>query len=238
MFAGRLCVDVTSPHLWRCGDHWLVQPPAPTPGLACGVHRSRLGSIAIGVAALLAVALTSCGSLGGGDRYTDTLQRFRDADGLKNKIVKLPGGDRFSVGSPDGHDLVVQRYDADSKAWSPPKTVATDRQWTHDVRLVARTGHRRDLRGLLARAGARRGLLTRPHRGSCLFGAGLQPRTPVHRHDYRPTSVPTGPTSRSLSRTQLRDLGRRRAGAVSESPGCRAASSTAHTWRRTPRSVR
>ncbi len=104
------------------------------------MHRSPLGSIAIGVAALLVVALTSCGNLGGDDPYTDTLQRFRDAGGLKNKIIKLPGGDRFSVGSPDGHDLVVQRYDADSKAWSPPKTVATDRQWTHEVRVA----HERD----------------------------------------------------------------------------------------------
>jgi hypothetical protein len=82
--------------------------------------------------ALAAGVLTACG---GGPGDTGPLQ----ADGFQPvTVTDLPGGGRVAVGSPDGHDVVVQWQAEGSDGWSDQSTVYTEpEQFTHDVAVEA-----------------------------------------------------------------------------------------------------
>ena len=96
-----------------------------------------LARIRAGAALLVAAGLAGCGS---DPAYSSDLERFGNERGVENTIVDLPGGDRLSVGSPDRHDVVVQRYDAGAGGWTTPEVVHTESQlWTHHIN-VARAG--------------------------------------------------------------------------------------------------
>jgi hypothetical protein len=84
--------------------------------------------------AALAMAglLAACGS---SPRDTGPLQKsgFQPA-----ATTELPGGGKVAVGSPDGHDVVVQWQSKGSKGWSDPQTVYTEPvQFTHDIAVKA-----------------------------------------------------------------------------------------------------
>ena len=96
-----------------------------------------LARIRASAALLVAAGLAGCGS---DPAYSSDLERFGNERGVENTIVDLPGGDRLSVGSPDRHDVVVQRYDAGAGGWTAPEVVHTESQlWTHYIN-VARAG--------------------------------------------------------------------------------------------------
>jgi hypothetical protein len=64
----------------------------------------------------------------GSDGYDQRLVRFDDDRGEANRFVNT--GDRdeqLSIGSPDGHAIVVQWRDPDGSGWSAPETVWEDR---------------------------------------------------------------------------------------------------------------
>lgn len=59
--------------------------------------------------------------------YTHPLVRFDDDRGEANRYTNLDDrAAQLSVGSPDGHDLVVQWRDPDGHGWTAPETVWTD----------------------------------------------------------------------------------------------------------------
>lgn len=59
--------------------------------------------------------------------YAHSLVRFEDERGEANRYTNLDdGAAQLSVGSPDGHDLVVQWRDPDGRGWTAPETVWTD----------------------------------------------------------------------------------------------------------------
>jgi hypothetical protein len=61
--------------------------------------------------------------------YTHRLERYDDGPGERNRFLNLPDGKaQLSLGSPDGHRLVVQWRDPDGRGWSAPQTVHEDRR--------------------------------------------------------------------------------------------------------------
>lgn len=95
------------------------------------MSRSRgwaAGALAVAAAAALVVA----GALGGwpwsgDDAYGHSLVRYGDEHGEPNRYVNLEdGAAQLSVGSPDGHRIVVQWRDPDGHGWTEPLTVWTD----------------------------------------------------------------------------------------------------------------
>ena len=97
------------------------------------VRARRAGRLAAPLSALTVVAAALAGC-GGDEPYDAALERFDGAHAVENEVVDLPGGDRFSAGSPDGHDVVVQRYDGDAEGWSEPTTIHTEPElWTHEL---------------------------------------------------------------------------------------------------------
>ena len=63
-----------------------------------------------------------------GGTYTHELQRYDDDTGERNRFLNLPDGEaQLSLGSPDGHRLVVQWRDPDGTGWTAPETVHEDR---------------------------------------------------------------------------------------------------------------
>lgn len=87
------------------------------------------GALAVAAAAALVVA----GALGGwpwsgDDVYGHSLERYGDERGEPNRYVNLEdGAAQLSLGSPDGHRIVVQWRDPDGHGWTEPETVWTDR---------------------------------------------------------------------------------------------------------------
>ncbi|KQX75197.1 hypothetical protein [Aeromicrobium sp. Root472D3] len=95
-----------------------------------GRDRALVGPVASVL--VLAVVLAACGAP---SADTGPLQ----AGGVQPAAVtKLPGGGRVAVGSPDGHDVVVQWQAKGSDGWSDPRTVYTEpQQFTHDIEVEA-----------------------------------------------------------------------------------------------------
>jgi hypothetical protein len=61
--------------------------------------------------------------------YAHRLQRYDDEKGERNRFLNLPDGQaQLSLGSPDGHRLVVQWRDPDGHGWTAPETVHDDRR--------------------------------------------------------------------------------------------------------------
>jgi hypothetical protein len=60
--------------------------------------------------------------------YGHSLERYGDEGGEANRYVNLEdGAAQLSLGSPDGHRLVVQWRDPDGHGWTEPETVWADR---------------------------------------------------------------------------------------------------------------
>ena len=113
-----------------------MRPSQTRPGRVrhCGMSRARL---VLGALVLALVAGSAYALLGDdlreavGGRYTHRLERYDDARGERNRFLNLPGDDhgraQLSLGSPDGHRLVVQWRDPDGHGWTAPQTVHVDR---------------------------------------------------------------------------------------------------------------
>lgn len=92
--------------------------------------------VALGVTAALAVAGGTAYVVAGdslreavGGPYTHKLHRYDDDQGERNRFLNLPDGEaQISIGSPDGHELVVQWRDPDGHGWTAPDTVHEDRE--------------------------------------------------------------------------------------------------------------
>ena len=83
---------------------------------------------AIGLAAVLAgiVGLVGWVLWSAGPGAGEQLVKYDDDKGESNRYVNLDDGEaQLSVGSPDGHEIVVQWRDADGR-WGAPQTVWTD----------------------------------------------------------------------------------------------------------------
>jgi hypothetical protein len=64
-----------------------------------------------------------------GGTYSHRLVRYDDDAGERNRFLNLPDGQaQLSLGSPDGHRLVVQWRDPDGSGWTAPETVYQDRK--------------------------------------------------------------------------------------------------------------
>jgi hypothetical protein len=91
--------------------------------------------VALGVVGALAVAGGTAYVVAGDDlrevvggTYSHRLVRYDDDKGERNRFLNLSDGEaQFSIGSPDGHELVVQWRDPDGHGWSRPLTVHEDR---------------------------------------------------------------------------------------------------------------
>ncbi|HEY0904155.1 MAG TPA: hypothetical protein VGE14_09725 [Marmoricola sp.] len=82
-----------------------------------------VGVLAVGVTARVAWSRLDDGP------YAHTLVRFDDDRGETNRYTNLDDrAAQLSVGSPDGHDLVVQWRDPDGHGWTAPETVWRDEQ--------------------------------------------------------------------------------------------------------------
>src|SRR5262245_54043519 len=91
---------------------------------------SRRGWVA--VAATMGVLVTSAAvgwAVWGEDLgYRHALVKYGDR-GEPNRYVNLGDGQaQLSIGSPDGHAIVVQWRDPDGHGWTEPDTVWTDEQ--------------------------------------------------------------------------------------------------------------
>jgi hypothetical protein len=99
-------------------------------------HRLRtlldmvLGRMLCAVAVLLTAV--ACAVLGDDDgAYSDELVKFDDDSGEPNRYVNLDDGRaQLSIGSPDGHAIVVQWRDPDGSGWTGPETIWDDEKNT------------------------------------------------------------------------------------------------------------
>ena len=95
--------------------------------------RAWLGGV---LAVVAAAGLGAAGAFGAwpwsaGETYTHALEKYDDEHGEPNRYVDLAdGAAQLSVGSPDGHRIVVQWRDPDGHGWTAPETVWTDRRNT------------------------------------------------------------------------------------------------------------
>ncbi len=86
------------------------------------------------VLALATAVLVTAAGLGwavwGEDlRYRHALVRYDDHRGEPNRYVHLDDGEaQLSIGSPDGHRIVVQWRDPDGRGWTGPETVWSDEE--------------------------------------------------------------------------------------------------------------
>jgi hypothetical protein len=81
-----------------------------------------------------AVAMLAAGLLAACGASTSDTGPLQDGGVQPAAVTKLPGGGRVAVGSPDGHDVVVQWQGEGSDGWSEPRTVYTEpAQFTHDI---------------------------------------------------------------------------------------------------------
>jgi len=88
----------------------------------------RLGRV-LGTVVVV-VAAAGCSVLGD-DRtaYDSRLVKYDNDEGEPNRYVNLDdGAAQFSIGSPDGHRIVVQWRDPDGSGWTAPETVWTDEE--------------------------------------------------------------------------------------------------------------
>ncbi len=90
---------------------------------------SRRGWIAVVLAcALVGVTGVACAVGGSPGDYGDTLVKYGES-GEPNRYVDLDDGEaQLSIGSPDGHRIVVQWRDRDGHGWTEPETVWEDRK--------------------------------------------------------------------------------------------------------------
>lgn len=90
-------------------------------------RRWTIGALAVVLAAAAATGVAW--SLRDDGPYTHALVRFDDDRGETNRYTNLDdGAAQLSVGSPDGHDLVVQWRDPDGHGWTAPETVWSDEE--------------------------------------------------------------------------------------------------------------
>ena len=84
--------------------------------------RSRSAILLAGAAAGWAVWHADSG-------YRHALVKYDDDRGEPNRYVNLGDGEaQLSIGSPDGHRIVVQWRDPDGHGWTEPETVWTDKK--------------------------------------------------------------------------------------------------------------
>lgn len=108
-------------------------PKAPAPAGALAQPRVRSARRGWGIG-LLAAALLAAAGVGwvvrGSDRaYAHGLVSYGDKHGEPNRYANLDeGAAQLSLGSPDGHRLVVQWRDPDGHGWPAPTTVWENRK--------------------------------------------------------------------------------------------------------------
>ena len=86
------------------------------------------GRVICAVAALLATGGCSLFSDDDGE-YGADLVKYDNETGEPNRYVNLEDGEaQFSIGSPDGHRIVVQWRDPDGSGWTEPETVWNDEE--------------------------------------------------------------------------------------------------------------
>ena len=80
------------------------------------------------VVVLLVAAGIGWAGWGGDLGYRHTLVKYDDNHGEPNRYVNLDDSDaQLSIGSPDGHRIVVQWRDPDGHGWTEPETVWNDK---------------------------------------------------------------------------------------------------------------
>lgn len=91
------------------------------------VRRAVVAAVALGSVAALGAGFWVARSADG--VYGHRLERYDDEQGERNRFLDLPDGEaQLSLGSPDGHRLVVQWRDPDGTGWTAPQTVHEDRE--------------------------------------------------------------------------------------------------------------
>ena len=87
----------------------------------------RWTALALATVSVAVGASVGWAVVGGDGAYPNRLVRYADDRGEANRFVDLDdGGAQLSIGSPDGHAVVVQWRDPDGHGWTPPKTVWND----------------------------------------------------------------------------------------------------------------
>jgi hypothetical protein len=64
------------------------------------------------------LAVSTLGACSSESEYADSRRTFDGGRGVPGTVIDLPDGDRFSAGLPDGHQIVVQRYDDGADYWT------------------------------------------------------------------------------------------------------------------------